>query len=101
MDLQEHQISDDLYLSKEEILHEFAELDTTKSLGADNVYPKILNECRCELAELLCSLMQNSWDKGGISEDWKCANITRIHKKTQKVTKTTTDLLASHQSVAN
>ena len=100
-DLQEQQISDDLYLSKEVILHELAALDTTKSTGADNVHPKILNECRYELAELLCSLMQNSWDKGEIPEDWKCAIITEIHKKRQKkVTQTIADLLASHQSVA-
>ena len=83
-DLQEQQISDDLYLSKKVILHELAALDTTKSMGADNVHPKILNECRYELAELLSSLMQNSWDKGEIPEDWKCANITTIHKKDAK-----------------
>ena len=53
-------------------------------MGADNVHPKILNECRYELAELLCYLMQNSWDKGEIPEDWKCANITTIHKKDAK-----------------
>ena len=84
LDLHEQQISDDLYLSKELILHELAALDTTKSMGADNVHPKILNECRYELAELLCSLMQNSWDKGEIPEDWKCANITAFHKKDAK-----------------
>ena len=81
MDLQEQQISDDLYLSKEVIL---AALDTTKSMGADKVHPKILNECRYELAEFLCTLKQNSWDKGEIPEDWKCANITVIHKKDAK-----------------
>ena len=83
-DLQEQQISDDLYLSKEVILHELAALDATKSMRADKVHAKILNECRYELAELLCSLMQNSWDKGEIPEDWKCANITAIHKKDAK-----------------
>ena len=53
-------------------------------MGADSVHPKILNECRYELAELLCSLKQNSLDKGEIPEDWKCANITTIHKKDAK-----------------
>ena len=53
-------------------------------MGADNDDPKILNESRYELPELLCSLMQNSWDKGEIPEDWKCANITAIHKKDAK-----------------
>ena len=53
-------------------------------MGADNVHPKILNESRYELPELLCSLMQNSWDKGEIPEDWKCANITALHKKDAK-----------------
>ena len=75
-------------------------LDTTKSMGADNVHPKILSECRYEIAEILCSLMQNSWEKGEISEDWNCANITAIHKKMQKVAQRITNLLASHQSVA-
>ena len=28
--------------------------------------------------------MQNSWDKREIPEDWKCANITAIHKKNAK-----------------
>ena len=53
-------------------------------MGADNVHPKILNEYRYELAELLCSLMQISWDKREIPEDWKCANITAIHNKNAK-----------------
>ena len=68
MGLQEQQISDDLYLSKEVKLHELAALDTTKLMGADNVHPKIFNECRYELAEVLCSLMQNFWDKGEIPD---------------------------------
>ena len=84
IDLQEQQIPGDLYLSKEVILHELEALATTKSMGADNVHPKILNECRYELAELLCSLMQNSWGKGEIPKDWKCANLTAIHKKDSK-----------------
>ena len=53
-------------------------------MGADNIHPTILNESRYDLPELLCSLMQNSWDKGEIPEDWKCANITAIHKKDAK-----------------
>ena len=28
--------------------------------------------------------MQNSWDKGEIPNDWKCANVTAIHKKDAK-----------------
>ena len=75
MDLQEQQISDDLYLFKEVILNELAALDTTKSMGADTFHPKILSECRYEIAEKLCSLMQNSWDKGEIPwNTWKIGN---------------------------
>ena len=84
MDLQEQQSSDDLYLSEEVILNELAALDTTKSMRADDVHPKILSECRYEVAEILCSLKKNSWDKGEIPQDWKCANITAIHKKDAK-----------------
>ena len=53
-------------------------------MGADNAHPKILKECRYELGELLCFSKQNSWDKGEIPEDWKCANKTAIHKKDAK-----------------
>ena len=85
MNLQDQQKSDDLYLSKELLLNEFAALDTKKSMGADNVHPKFLSECRYELAKILCSLMQNSWDKGEIPDDCKCANIRAIHKSESNI----------------
>ena len=44
-------------------------------------HPKILSGCRYELAEILCSLMQNFWYKGEITEDLKCTKITAIQKK--------------------
>ena len=84
VDYQENQISDDLFISKDTILNELNALDTTKSMGSDNVHPRVLRESRYEIAEMMSGLMQSSWKKGEIPEYWKCANITAIHKKDAK-----------------
>ena len=84
VDYQENQIPDDLFISKETILNELNALDTTKSMGSDNVHPRVLRESRYEIAEMMSGLMQSAWEKGEIPEDWKCANISTIHKKDAK-----------------
>ena len=44
VDYQDNQISDDLFISKETILNELNALDITKSMGSDNVHPRVLRE---------------------------------------------------------
>ena len=51
VDYQENQISDDLFISKETILNELNALDTTKSMGSDNVHPRVLRESQYKIAE--------------------------------------------------
>ena len=82
MDNQE--FSDDLSLTEEMTLNELAILDTTKSMGPDNAHPRLLRETRNDLAETICNLMPTSCDAGETPNDWKCANITVIHKKDDK-----------------
>ena len=74
------QISDDLVITEEIILKELESLNITKSMGPDNLNPRVLHETRQQITPILTRILKESWQSGELPRDWKLANISAIHK---------------------
>ncbi|KAK4832398.1 hypothetical protein QYF61_022533 [Mycteria americana] len=59
-------------------------LDTHKSMGPDEIHPRVLKELADVLTKPLSILYQQSWLTGEVPADWRLANVTPIDKKGQK-----------------
>ncbi|XP_064032402.1 uncharacterized protein LOC135192945 [Pogoniulus pusillus] len=59
-------------------------LDPHKSMGPDEIHPRVLRELAAELAKPLSIIYQQSWLTGEVPEDWQLANVIPIHKKGRK-----------------
>ncbi|KAK4832198.1 hypothetical protein QYF61_021031 [Mycteria americana] len=59
-------------------------LNTHKSMGPDEIHPRVLKELAEELTKPLSIIYQQSWLTGEVPADWKLANVTPIYKKGQK-----------------
>lgn len=55
-------------------------LEPHKSLGPDNISPRLLRELAPVLSPFLANLFQQSVDSGELSLDWKIANVCPIYK---------------------
>ncbi|KAK4826432.1 LOW QUALITY PROTEIN: hypothetical protein QYF61_009129 [Mycteria americana] len=64
-----------------DLLHHF---DTHKSMGPDEIHPRVLKELAEELTKPLSIIYQQSWLTGEVPADWRLANVTPIFKKGQK-----------------
>ncbi|KAK4810736.1 hypothetical protein QYF61_007710 [Mycteria americana] len=56
-------------------------LDTHKSMGPDEIHPRVLKELAEELTKPLSIIYQQSWLTGEVPADWRLANVTPIFKK--------------------
>ncbi|KAK4828638.1 hypothetical protein QYF61_000286 [Mycteria americana] len=56
-------------------------LDTHKSMGPDEIHPRVLKELAEVLTKPLSIIYQQSWLTGEVSVDWTLANVTPIFKK--------------------
>ncbi|KAK4820600.1 hypothetical protein QYF61_001906 [Mycteria americana] len=59
-------------------------LDTHKSMGPDEILPRVLKELADVLTKPLSIIYQQSWLTGEVPADWRLANVTPIYKKGQK-----------------
>ncbi|KAK4830597.1 hypothetical protein QYF61_012023 [Mycteria americana] len=59
-------------------------LDTHKSMGPDEIHPRVLKELADVLTKPLSIIYQQSWLTGEVPADWRLANVTPIYKKDQK-----------------
>ena len=84
VDWQPTQISDDLVITEEIILKELESLNITKSMGPDNLKPRVLHDTRQQITPILTRILMESWQSGELPRDWKLANISAIHKKCSK-----------------
>ncbi|KAK4820059.1 LOW QUALITY PROTEIN: hypothetical protein QYF61_019001 [Mycteria americana] len=56
-------------------------LDTHKSMGPDEIHPRVLKELADVLTKPLSIIYQQSWLTGEVPADWRLANVTPIFKK--------------------
>ncbi|KAK4820687.1 hypothetical protein QYF61_003607 [Mycteria americana] len=59
-------------------------LDTHKSMGPDEIHPRVLKELAGVLTKPLSIIYQQSWLTGEVPADWRLANVTHIFKKGRK-----------------
>ncbi|XP_066914556.1 uncharacterized protein [Clytia hemisphaerica] len=74
------EIIDDIVITKEMLSKKIKELDTNKSLGPDEIHPKMLKELVDEIAEPLSRIMNKTLTERELPEDWKLAHVTPIYK---------------------
>ena len=81
---QEAEELSDILISREIVSWEIDRLKKTKSPGPDDIFPRILKECREELSEPIANIFRKSLDTGVVPRLWRQANVVPIFKKGDK-----------------
>ena len=68
-------------ISKDDIEREIDKLKAHKTPGPDEVYARVLKECKKEVSVKLSMIFNKSIMTGQVPEAWKIANVVPIFKK--------------------
>jgi len=71
----------DVIFSPQIVMEKLNKLNPSKSVGPDNIHPRVLKELQRVLSEPLSIIFNTSYRTGVVPNYWKTANITAIHKK--------------------
>ncbi|CAM4696941.1 unnamed protein product [Caretta caretta] len=70
---------------EKEVVRDYLEkLDVHKSMGPDELHPRMLKELAAVIAEPLAIIFENSWRTGEVPDDRKKANVVPIFKTGKK-----------------
>ncbi|CAL4102579.1 unnamed protein product, partial [Meganyctiphanes norvegica] len=68
-------------ITPEMVEKKLEKLNINKSCGPDEIHPHVLQKTAKAMSKPLAIIFQKSLDEGICPEEWKCANVTPIHKK--------------------
>ena len=71
-------------ITEEDVLSGLLRIDPFKSVGPDDIHPRILKELAHELYRPLTHIFRTSMATGIVPDAWKTANVVPIFKKGSK-----------------
>ena len=74
----------DIAVSKDGVIKLLKGLNPSKTLGPDELHPRVLKELATELGPVFAHLFQQSIDTGEIPKEWSLANICPLFKKSDR-----------------
>lgn len=70
----------EISITVEMIKKEIRSINVNKSIGPDEIHPKMLKELVDHISEPLWIIMEKSLNKGVLPDDWKTASVSPIYK---------------------